>query len=355
MSIVLGLHLQTDRVLAVVSDDPSPGGSAFHESHQIFPVAVRWPAESSPTLPGRGRQDGIYRHFLDHLGDPRPLSTSSGGPARLADDLAGALIAQIVAAVEDSVHSHASRVLIAHPAYWTVAQVSSFHRALVDAGLHGQRALLAPDFDAALGWIDHTTGLEESHGVGVCDLRGSSAVVGYARRPHSGHLSTVTAHSFPGIGVADLDDRLEYRVLAKASRSGYPVPAHPALRAQVRARCAEVRTSLRSMATHLDIETPGRRGLEHHDVVITLDDLYGLARPQVVEVVDALQRCAPAGRTPDHVVLIGGAPDFPLLAAVVSERFDCAVVTPKEPELVCARGAALLAAAVPTSTPLSSA
>ncbi|MCH5644424.1 hypothetical protein [Gordonia sp. ABSL49_1] len=151
MSVVLGLHLQSDRVLAAVGPDGSAG-----ESRQVFPASLRWPADTAPTLPDRRNHDAIYRHFVDHIGDPRPLSVP-GAPDRLADDLAATLIATVVAAVESSRHEHVSRVLIAHPTYWTVAQLSSFHTSLVGAGLGENRALLlAPDIDVALGWIDHT-------------------------------------------------------------------------------------------------------------------------------------------------------------------------------------------------------
>jgi len=63
--------------------------------------------------------------------------------------------------------------------------------------------------------------------------------------------------------------------------------------------------------------------------------------------VRALQRCTAPGTTPDRVLLIGSAPTFPLLADAVVTRFGCPVIMPDDPDFVCARGAALLAAAAP--------
>ncbi|HCS57813.1 MAG TPA: molecular chaperone [Gordonia polyisoprenivorans] len=365
MSVVVGLHLQSDHVRVAVIRDASSGGrtatadrsvgSVRIDSQYTFPAALRWPAHTAAALPDRRHADATYRHFVDHLGDPRPLS-APGGPDRLADDLAARLLVVLVAHLEATVGEHVARLLIAHPTFWTVPQVSLFHRSLVDAGLADHRALLlVPDTDAALEWVDHCDGLDRAHGVTVCDLRDDSAVVAHARRPRSGHLTTITAHRFPGLGVCHLDDRLEHRVLAKAAQAGHPVPPHPALVAQVRAHCAEVRTTLRTMSTRMEVVTPGVRGLEQHGVTLTLDDLYGLARPQAAEIVRALQRCGDTDPGPDHVVLIGTAPTFPLLADSVAARFDCPVVIPADAEFVCARGAALLAATSPVVTPMTQA
>ncbi|MET9202151.1 FGGY-family carbohydrate kinase [Gordonia sp. NPDC003585] len=342
MSVVLGLHLQSDRVLAAVGPDGSAG-----ESRQVFPASLRWPADTAPTLPHRRNHDAIYRHFVDHIGDPRPLSIP-GAPDRLADDLAATLIATVVAAVESSRHEHVSRVLIAHSTYWTVAQLSSFHTSLVAAGLGENRALLlAPDIDVALGWIDHTTGLVGAQQVSVCDLRAESAIVGHARRPRSGHLTAVTAHGYPGLGVSRLDERLGRRVLARSARAGRPVPRHPALLAQVRAICAETRNTLHTGSIRVEVAAPCTRRIEKHNVTLHPDDVYHLARPHSAEIVRALQRCAAPGAEPDRVVLIGSAPRFPLLAEAVAARFGCPVIVPDDPEFACARGAALLAEAAP--------
>ena len=273
MSVVLGLHLQSDRVLAAVGPDGSAG-----ESRQVFPASLRWPADTAPTLPHRRNHDAIYRHFVDHIGDPRPLSIP-GAPDRLADDLAATLISTVVAAVESSRHEHVSRVLIAHPTYWTVAQLSSFHTSLVGAGLGENRALLlAPDIDVALGWIDHTTGLVGAQQVSVCDLRAESAIVGHARRPRSGHLTAVTAHGYPGLGVSRLDERLGRRVLARATHNGPPASRHPALLARVRTDCAEARTTMRTTSLRIDVEAPSTRQIKKHDVTLHSDDIFQLAR-----------------------------------------------------------------------------
>ena len=39
----------------------------------------------------------------------------------------------------------------------------------------------------------------------------------------------------------------------------------------------------------MEVVTPGVRGLEQHGVTLTLDDLYGLARPQAA--IDGVYRC----------------------------------------------------------------
>lgn len=340
MSIVVGLHLQSDRVHATICrDHPNTSSAPRVEPFRTFPAALRWRSQASPALADH-RVDGVYRHFVDRLGDPRAMS-GPGGPDRLADQLTAALLTEIVRTIERSLGQHVDRVLIAHPAYWTVPQVHLMHYSLVDTGIDRHRALLlVPDTDAALEWIDHTAGLADAHGVTICNLREDSAVIGYARRPHSGHLTTTTAHRFPGLGLHHFDDLLQHRVLAKAQRAGHPVPHHPALLAQVRAHCAEVRTTLRGTATRMIVDTPSAGGLEHHGIVLTLDDLYALARPQAAETVRAMARHA----DPDHVVLIGAAPTFPLLPDTVAARFGCPVVMPDDPELVCARGAALIAA-----------
>lgn len=109
------------------------------------------------------------------------------------------------------------------------------------------------------------------------------------------------------------------------------------------------------MSTRMEVVTPGVRGLEQHGVTLTLDDLYGLARPQAAEIVRALQRCGDTDPGPDHIVLIGTAPTFPLLADSVAARFDCPVVIPADAEFVCARGAALLAATSTVVTPMTQA
>ena len=183
MSIVVGLHLQSDRVHATICrDHPNTGSAPRVEPFRTFPAALRWRSQASPALADH-RVDGVYRRFVDRLGDPRAMSVP-GGPDRLADQLTAALLTEIVRTIERSLGQHVDRVLIAHPAYWTVPQVHLMHYSLVDTGIDRHRALLlVPDTDAALEWIDHTAGLADAHEVTICDLREDSAVIGYARRP----------------------------------------------------------------------------------------------------------------------------------------------------------------------------
>ncbi|MEU5844169.1 Hsp70 family protein [Rhodococcus sp. NPDC047139] len=124
-------------------------------------------------------------------------------------------------------------------------------------------------------------------------------------------------------------------------------PDDPATDDELSAQCREAKEKLSESHT---VAVPGAAGL----VLMsreTFDPLISQCVESSAQFVH--QVISRAGRNPEAVVLLGGGAHIPLVQEVLRSWLGLPLVVPHEPELVLAKGGAILAAKPPSSQPVS--
>lgn len=156
---------------------------------------------------------------------------------------------------------------------------------------------------------------------------------------------TVTVVDLPsGQVLAGRTDTVGGRVFDAAIRAhqlgtnGVWLPDDPATSTEFDAQCREAKEQLSASDA---VAVPGAAGL-----ILMSRDTFDPLIAQCVEssarfVRDIVER---AGRDPEAIVLLGGGAHIPLVQEVLRSWLKLPLVVPHEPELVLAKGGALLAA-----------
>mgnify|MGYP000888014055 FL=1 len=155
--------------------------------------------------------------------------------------------------------------------------------------------------------------------------------------------------------LAERTDLIAGRVFDKVIRdhqldtNGVWRPDDPATDNELSAQCREAKEQLSNSET---VAVPGAAG-----VVLMSRDTFDPLISQCVESSAQFvhQVIARSGRNPEAVVLLGGGAHIPLVQEVLRSWLALPLVVPHEPELVLAKGGALVASRTPASEPKASA
>lgn len=153
--------------------------------------------------------------------------------------------------------------------------------------------------------------------------------------------------------LAERNDTIGGRVFDNAIRehqldtNGVWRPDNPAADDELSAQCREAKEKLSRNET---VAVPGAAG-----VVLMSREAFD---PLISHCVESSAQfvhhvIARAGRNPEAVVLLGGGAHIPLVQEVLRSWLGLPLVVPHEPELVLAKGGALIAARPKTSQPAS--
>ncbi|WP_241384815.1 Hsp70 family protein [Rhodococcus sp. CH91] len=153
--------------------------------------------------------------------------------------------------------------------------------------------------------------------------------------------------------LAERTDSIGGRVFDNAIRAhqldtnGVWRPDDPATDDELSAQCREAKEKLSKSET---VAVPGAAG-----VVLMSRETFDPLIAQCVESSAQFvhQVISRAGRNPDAVVLLGGGAHIPLVQEVLRSWLGLPLVVPHEPELVLAKGGAMVAAKPPSSQPVS--
>ncbi|UYP18447.1 Hsp70 family protein [Rhodococcus sp. Z13] len=153
--------------------------------------------------------------------------------------------------------------------------------------------------------------------------------------------------------LAERTDSIGGRVFDEAIRAhqldknGVWRPDDPATDDELSAQCREAKERLSQSDT---VAVPGAAG-----VVLMSREAFDPLIAQCVESSAQFvhQVISRAGRNPEAVVLIGGGAHIPLVQEVLRSWLKLPLVVPHEPELVLAKGAAMIAANPPAAQPTS--
>jgi molecular chaperone DnaK len=355
----LGVDVGDATVVAAIS---LAGDEA--EPPQVLPLDGAIPAMSATVrLDGLGRvhplcdteagsPEGtvLAAHVLSRVGGPSPYCIGSATVP--ATEVLTAVVRWVCARATEQQGSRPASVALVVPPFW-----GEHRRTLLAAAV--TRALDLPcavvsSAEAVVRAHARSGRLSDGSVVGVYDLGASTldtAVVGIAAGGATDHR-TPPRQPLPW-GGRDIDDAVLAHVLEslppvhRARGSHLPAAVGRALRAH----CVAAKESLSTeTVVRLPIDLPdGPRSF----LRLTRQELEELVAEPLADSVESLRdavRDAGADVADlDAVVLSGGGARIPLVAEILSAHLERPVVVDDEPEFTAARGAALLALAVPAT------
>ena len=362
MTVSVGVEVAADSIRAVVRGR----GPRGHGDRLRVPVSVAVTAAGEPLLesvhPGPAARAGMYRDFVERVGDPVPVIGTDGVP-RLGADLLALTVAAVVWQVTHGVEP--DTLVITHPAAWSRYEVSVLRSALSTTWLDTTPISLLSAPVAAVVSAEDAGAAGPGEAVLVVDIGGGStelAVVlggtGRARR-------IAATGSTDELGDAVLDRRLATR-LAGDLAGRFPEldprsPAHlPALRELV-AAAHRARTALvHDPSADVELRLPSGQDR----VRVVRDEFEALVTDAVSAGVSSVTRLLREaysnGVTVAAILVTGNSADMPLLAEQMSTRSDVPMLIAPDPEwttvdgavAAATRAAATLAAdARPTARP----
>ncbi|WP_449407704.1 Hsp70 family protein [Microbacterium maritypicum] len=304
----LGRQDRGVEALAALSDDGS----------LVFGAAAEDTAARAPERALRG--------FTAHVGDEIPLV--AGDRAITAADLTAEFVdwaRDIVATRED--HAPASLV-IAHPASWTAHRTEALRAAL------SRREITDVEFVSAAEAVtivhDEQQTLASGEAIAVFDLGGTAFEATVVRKTAGGPFRSIGATVALGDqGGSSFDDAVLAHALTVAQAEGHlSTPGSDADRALARLRrsCIAAKHAL-SIDGEATISVPLDDGESGEATVrITRSEFEAMIEPSLDAALGALERAiTDSGRSTDRVsaiLLTGGSSRIPLIAQLLSERFD---------------------------------
>lgn len=318
-----------------------------------FGLAARRSAELDP--------DHGVADFQHRIGDHVPVVIDDRLLA--AEDIAAQVIRYVVGQAAQIEDGPVERVIVTHPAAWGSYRTAALTSALRRAGIADVR-LLSQAVAAAAVCANR---VKSGQPMAVYDLGGRSFEATVLRR--AGRSDFVTAGP-PGriddLGGLDFDQVVFDHVRANVPMADIDPtdPATVAGMAELRAECVRVKEALSGDAVAtVALRLPGRRTR----IRLTRAEFEDMIRDALAATVDRLAvTVGLAGLRPADlaaIVLVGGSSRIPLVAELLSERFDCPLIPTADPQAAIAVGAAAYAArlasrnavavrlAVPSSVP----
>lgn len=346
---VLALELGTSRIVAATarlapsgeitastcalgqeSGDIAAMAAVTDEGALLFGPAAE---DAARTVPERA-----FRGFTSGVGDEVPLMADGRGAT--SAELTAALVAWASAAVARQEGHDPASVVIAHPSTWTQYRRDALRAALTARGLGDVEFVSAAE--AIVLAYEKAQPLDPGEAIAVFDLGGTSFEATVMRKTSDRAFVPLGASiALTDQGGSSFDDAVFTHALSAARAEGSLSTSGPdclpAL-TRMRASCIAAKHTL-STDGEATITVPLDGG--EATVRITRSEFEDMIEPALAGALSALERAiAGSGRTIDRIsalLLAGGSSRIPLIAQLLSERFDV--------PLVAAEGTAALGAA----------
>ncbi|ONI79153.1 hypothetical protein ALI144C_25265 [Actinosynnema sp. ALI-1.44] len=281
------------------------------------------------------------RAFARRIGDEVPLVI--GREVCPAETLTAVLIAWVVKEVSAAESQSPKHVVITHPAGWGNHRKRLLHNALRQANLDDVTLLPEPVAISENHAAAHD--VPPGKALGVYDLGATGLATSVVRRSPIGTFEVLnTAESVDSNGGDSFDDAVFDHV---RTSSGGIDPADPDAwlkLARLRQECVAAKEFL-SAGNEVTV----------HDVTLTRSAFDDMIRTSVQAGIEELLRIIRPAAELDTVVVAGGCARIPLVGDLVRAEVPGRAVVAPEPEIACARGAALVAGRVtpiPRAAPL---
>jgi molecular chaperone DnaK len=350
MPYVLGIDVGTSRTAAALcrstgSAEGHSTGSTWADAEVVqlgertpgAPTVVYFAADGTVIVGDAAQRAAVSdpanaaRGFARRIGDDVPLMI--GGEVCTAEALTAVLVTWVVDEVATAEGERPDHIVVTHPAGWGNYRRRLLHRALRQINLDNVTLLPVP---VAVG-ESHAAVHEVPTGraLAVYDLGASGLSAAVVRRSPVGTFELLnSAESVEPNGGDSFDDAIFEHVRATAGDIDHTDPDAWTKLIRLRQECTAAKEFL-SASTDVTVR----------QIQVTRGEFEDLIRPAIEAGIEDLLRTirpVPADDL-DAVVLTGGSARIPLVVELVTAQLrDQATVVP-EPELACARGAAIAA------------
>jgi molecular chaperone DnaK len=354
MPYVLGIDVGTSRTAAAVSRQAgSTWGDAdiaqLGERAADIPTVVYFATDGTVLVGDAADRQATAdpanaaRGFARRIGDEVPLMV--GGEICAAETLAAVLIKWVVDEVSTAEGMAPEHIVVTHPAGWGGYRRRMLHRALRQTAL--EKVTLLPEPVAVGESHAATHDVVAGQAIAVYDLGAGALSSAVVRRCQLGTFELLTsAESVEPNGGDSFDDVIFDQVRAGIDLDMADPDAWATL-ARLRELCRAAKEFLSTGTETAVREIPVTR-LEFEDRI----------RPAVEAGIEELLRTIQSAPVPAEdlatVVLTGGSSRIPLVSDLLVAQLRNNAVLAAEPELACARGAAIAAQRlVPASQPVA--
>ncbi|MCE7011903.1 Hsp70 family protein [Kibdelosporangium philippinense] len=269
------------------------------------------------------------RDFARRIGDEVPLMV--GREVCTAETLAAVLITWTVNEVSTAEGEPPEHVVVTHPAGWGNHRRRLLHRALRQTNL--DNVTLLPEPVAISENHAATEDVQPGDALGVYDLGATGLAIAVVRRSQIGTFDVLnSAESVDSNGGYSFDDVVFEYV---RNRSGGIDPADPdawTKLGRMRQECVAAKEFL-SASTEATVR----------EAVLTRAEFEEMIRTSVQAGIEELLRIIGQATEVKTVVVTGGSARIPLVSELVKAEVPGRTVIAAEPELACARGAAIVA------------
>jgi len=291
---------------------------------------------------GVAHPERLIREFKRRLGDPAPFV--AGGRLLAAEDLYARVVSWVTDQVTEREGRPPSAIAVTVPAAW-----GPHRRELIDEAIRrdgGPEVVILTEPEAAALHYDAIHPVAAGSALAVYDFGGGTFDAVVLRKDDAG---VVTMAGEPvgleHLGGSDFDDAMLRHVVAAAQLDPREfTDADEATRmalATLRQECVAAKEAL-SFDTEAAI--PVLVGVRQGSVRIVRDEFEALIADDVVRTFDAFDTAIDrAGVTVDDltaILLTGGSSRIPLIAQLLSERYDSPLAIDTDPKAVIALGAA---------------
>jgi molecular chaperone DnaK (HSP70) len=299
--------------------------------------------------------DRVARETKRNLGNPTPIML--GGAPYAVTDLLGALLQDVLARVTDQQGAKPEVVVLTHPANWGPFRRDLFEDLARSAGVSDPLYTTEPE--AAAAYYAYTRQLGEGEVLAVYDLGGGTFDATVLQRTGEHFDILGTPEGIERLGGADFDEAIfahvNYLAGGLLGELDLSDGRTAVALARLRQDCILAKESLSvDVEASIPVFLPNR----HFEVTLTRGELEGMIRAPIESTIGTLDRVLQAAQvdrtTLAAVLLVGGSSRIPLVAQMVSEAFGRPTVVGSHPKHAVALGAALLAEARRTRTPVTS-
>jgi YVTN family beta-propeller protein len=356
----LAIDLGTSFIAAAVADDRGLEMFSLGDGALVAPAAVYVRGDGQLlTCEAAARRavshpDRFAREIKRNLGNPTPVML--GGSPFAVTNLLSALLQDVLVRVTDRQGAKPGAVVLTHPANWGPFRRELFEDVAESAGLSDPLYTTEPE--AAAAHYASTRPLADGEVIAVYDLGGGTFDATVLVRTEQGFEIAGTPEGIERLGGADFDDAIFAHVnyLAGGALRELDLgdPRIVVALAQLRQDCTMAKEALSVDAeATIPVFLPNR----HFEVTLTRLELEGMIRASIestIQTLDRVLRAAQVDRTElAAILLVGGSSRIPLVAQMVSEAFGRPTVVGAHPKHAVALGAALIAEASRTSTPVA--
>nr|WP_052478533.1 Hsp70 family protein [Kibdelosporangium sp. MJ126-NF4]CEL18806.1 Chaperone protein DnaK [Kibdelosporangium sp. MJ126-NF4]CTQ96341.1 Chaperone protein DnaK [Kibdelosporangium sp. MJ126-NF4] len=272
------------------------------------------------------------RDFARRIGDEVPLMV--GREVCTAETLTAVLIAWVVKEVSAAEGQSPKHIVVTHPAGWGNHRKRLLHRALRQTSLDDVTLLPEPVAISENHAAAHD--VPPGHALGVYDLGATGLATSVVRRSPVGTFEVLnSAESVDSNGGDSFDDAVYDYV---RTGTGGIDPADPdawVKLARLRQECVAAKEFL-SAGGEVSVQ----------DVPLTRAVFDDMIRTSVQAGIEELLRIIRPAADLDAVVVAGGCARIPLVGELVKAEVPGRAVVAPDPELACARGAAIVASRV---------